>query len=365
MTDSLPFVSVIIPTRNAADRLDACLRSVQELAYPQSRLEIIVSDGLSTDATRAIAGRYGAKVILDYHQSVVSGRNVAWASARGELVAFTDADCVVDRNWLKNSLPYFEDPKVGGIGGPNLVPPDETAFGRAVGLIFEYAPYVTQAAHSRILPRVIEARSHGANAVYRASVLRQVMPVDEDLIGGEDVIMNQMIEERGYKLLYVPDVIVYHYRRPTPAKLWRQMYRYGMGRILLPRKRSGNLRPAHLLVGVILPILLVTGGALALVQPAYALGLAAGLFALGVTSAALGAIRTRSLRVGLDLPLVLTIFVAAWSCGFLRELFFSSATRSQPDRTSGPDSRKPATVPTARPAPPGAPEGAVPGRGTG
>lgn len=329
-----PFVSVIIPTKNEEAQLGNCLRSLKDLDYPPERLEIIIADGLSSDRTREIAEGYGARVVLDHRKSVASGRNAAFAVARGELIAISDADCTMDRNWLRNCLKHFQDERVAGVGGPNLVPPDETDFGKAVGLIFEYAPYVTKAAHTRVLQKVIQARSHGSNAIYRADVLRRVIPVDEGLVGGEDVIMNQAIEDLGYKLLYVPDVIVHHYRRPTPLRWWRQMYRYGMGRVLLPRKRRGNLHPAHLVAGLSTPLFLTTTGILAAVNPVSLLGLAAVLLLAAISSSIFAIFRTKSLGAGLNMPLVLAIFFCAWSSGFLHEFFFPTKTRHVPNQTN-------------------------------
>lgn len=314
-----PFVSIVIPTKNVEGLLGNCLKSLRELDYPQDRLEIIIADGLSTDGTVEIAQSYGAKVVIDRKKSIVSGRNVAFAVARGELIAISDADCVMDRNWLKNSLKYFEDPKVGGVGGPNLIPEDETAFGKAVGLIFDYAPYITKAAYTRVLNKVIESRSHGSNAIYRADVLRRVTPVDERLIGGEDVIMNEEIEDLGYKLLYVPDVIVRHYRKPTPRKWWRQIYKYGKDRVLLSRKRGGNLHLAHIVAGLSVPVLAITCGVLVAVNPWILLNLAWVLLLMAGVAAVFTLVATKSLGTALNIPLALTTFFIAWSCGFLRE----------------------------------------------
>ena len=293
--------------------------------YPKDRMEIIVSDGLSTDKTIEIAESYGAKVVLDHGKSIVSGRNAGFSVAKGEFIAISDADCVMDKGWLKNSLKYFKDPKVGGVGGPNLVPEDETAFGKAVGLLFAYAPYVTKAAHTRVLNKVVRYRSHGSNAIYRASVLRKVTPVDESLIHGEDVIMNDEIEDLGYELLYVPDVRVKHYRRPTPRSWWRQMFTYGKARVIVPRKRRQEMHLMHIVAGLSVPILLlllvISAVISFLITPWLLLGLVSAFLLMTLFSSAFAIVSTKSVMVGLNMPLVLTIFFAAWSFGFVREFF--------------------------------------------
>jgi glycosyltransferase involved in cell wall biosynthesis len=317
-----PFISIVIPTKNNEALIDKCMKSISELDYPKDRIEVIISDGKSTDKTREIAERYGAKVIIDDGNSICSARNIAFAIAKGEYVAMCDADCVVDKNWLKNCVKYFDDPKVGGIGGANLIPEDETPFGKAVGLLFAYAPYIIKAAHTRVLKKVIESRSHGSNAIYRMDVLKKVTPVDETLIGGEDVIMNDEIIDLGYILLYVPDVLVYHYRRPNPVSWWKSMYRYGMGRVILPRKRKGEVSPLHILTGWCVPILTALVVMLAIVNPMMIMWLLNSILVGAVLLMFLAYLASGSFAVAVNMPVVLTIFIGAWSFGYLHELFF-------------------------------------------
>jgi cellulose synthase/poly-beta-1,6-N-acetylglucosamine synthase-like glycosyltransferase len=322
-----PFISVVIPARNVGGIIGNCLESLKELDYPKDRMEIIVADGLSTDRTKEIAESYGAHVIVNPRIRVVSARNVGFEAAQGELIAFSDADCVMDENWLKNCPKYFQDETVAGVGGPNLVPQGESNFGKAVGLIFDYAFFVTRAAPTMVFDKVIESRAFGSNAVYRADVLRKVMPVDESMIEGEDVAMNRLIKDLGYRLLYVPDVIVYHSRRSTPKRWWRQMYNYGLGRVLLHKRRIESLKPAHVAAGLTIPILLAICAVLVAIDPwflLYALGAA---FVLAILSGIFALVQTRSWGVALNMPIALAIFLIAWSCGFLHEFVMPTPER--------------------------------------
>jgi len=138
--------------------------------------------------------------------------------------------------------------------------------------------------------------------------------------------MTDEIEDMGYKLLYVPDVTVKHYRRPTPRKWWRQMYTYGVARVMIPRKRKRNLHLMHVLAGLSAPALIVL---LALcivlsfaVSPWFIWGLVGVLLLIAILASALSAINTKSTSVGLNMPLVLAIFFIAWSFGFMHELLF-------------------------------------------
>jgi len=321
-----PFISVVIPARNTEDIIENCLKSLREVDYPKDRMEVIIADGLSTDRTGEIAESYGAKVIANPGLRVVSGRNIGFEAAQGELIAFSDADCVMDRYWLKNSIKYFEDDRVAGIGGPNLIPQSESAFGKAAGLLFDYASAFGGGAPTRVYDKVIESRAHGSNAIYRANVLRRVMPIDEDMFEGEDVVMNQRITRLGHKLLYVPDVIVHHYRRATPRKWWSQMYRYGLGKILMKRKISGTITPTQVALGLTIPILIIVSIALAILNPWFPLiFILGGASLVAIFSAGFAFLKTKSYRVALNMPLAILILPIAWSCGFLHELFMPTS----------------------------------------
>ncbi len=327
-----PTVSVVIPVRNAEDTLENCLKSLSELDYPKDKVEVIIADGLSTDRTREIAESYGAKIITNPGIRVVSGRNIGFEAAQGELIAFSDADCVMDKDWLKNSIKYFANETVAGLGGPNLIPQDAPAFSKAVSMLFDYAFSFGGGAPTRVYDKVIESRAHSSNAIYRASVLRRVMPIDEDMFEGEDVVMNQKIRRLGYKLLYVPDVVVHHYRRATPKKWWSQMYRYGLGKILMRRKMSGTITPTQFALGLTIPVIILISIALAILNSWFPLiFILGGASLVAISSASFAFLKTKSCRVALNMPLATLILPIAWSCGFLHESFIPTR---QPERGS-------------------------------
>ena len=100
----LPFISVVIPVKNAGRFIPQCLNSLNNLNYPKDRYEVIIADSSSTDNTRELSASLGAKVAAVDGESVCSGRNSGFKAARGEIIAFSDADCVMDRDWLFNAV---------------------------------------------------------------------------------------------------------------------------------------------------------------------------------------------------------------------------------------------------------------------
>jgi len=316
----LPSVTIVIPVRNEERILGQCLESIAALDYPPDRLQVIVADSLSTDRSRAIAEQYGAKVVANPAQTVVSGRNRGLETAHGEFVAFTDADCVVSRHWLRAAVEAFA-PGVAGVGGVTLFPKDASAFQKAVNVLFLAAGFAGATAHRQSAGGIYEVSDiPGCNAIYRRSALLQVMPLDEHLLTAEDVWLNWELRRRGFRHLVARNMILWHHRRSRPASFVRQMYRFAIGRLQVGRRSPRLLSPLHILAGAGIP-LLAAGLALALLGGF--LGPAAGLLLLaGAASFALGVFQTGSLEAGCYVPPVLGLFLASWSCGFLRELLF-------------------------------------------
>ena len=87
-----PEVSFIMPTLNAAGMLENCLASIARQTYPRERLEILLADAHSTDATRQIGKKYGAIILDDNGRNMEEGKRLALAHARGQYVVFIDAD---------------------------------------------------------------------------------------------------------------------------------------------------------------------------------------------------------------------------------------------------------------------------------
>jgi glycosyltransferase involved in cell wall biosynthesis len=134
-TDTFRTVSIIIPARNEANHLEGCLNSLLQLDYPRDLIEILVVDNGSTDKTREIAARLGAMVLRDDHLLVSGLRNLGAHHAKGEFLAFVDADCVVASDWLKSAAAYFDAAGLIAWGAPPVPPPDSTWVQRAWFLI--------------------------------------------------------------------------------------------------------------------------------------------------------------------------------------------------------------------------------------
>lgn len=320
--DNLPFISVIIPVKNAANYLPSCLGSLNSLNYPKDKYEVILADSESTDRTPEIAASMGAKLVKAGGPSVCAGRNSGFKEAKGELIAFSDADCVMDKDWLFNAVKYFKDEKVACVGGPSLVPDDETDFGKACGFIFSFSLFTGGSTYGLNFENAREVRHNpGCNAIYRRSILGKVMPIDERFTDGEDVIMNKKIKDLGFTFLFTPDTRLWHYRSSNPGRFLRQKIRYGIGRVMVGRVYPELLNSMHILVGFSIILFGVGFMVSALLGAAFLIASLSIFIGFLFFFFILAWVETNSFKIALNTPFAILILMFGWSKGFMQETF--------------------------------------------
>jgi len=92
-------ISVVVCTKNEEKYIGKCLECLKDQTL---KPEIIVIDGHSNDKTVSIASKYADKVIKDNKKGIADARNLGWKIAKGDIVAYCDADCLPQKNWVKN-----------------------------------------------------------------------------------------------------------------------------------------------------------------------------------------------------------------------------------------------------------------------
>jgi len=318
-----PFTSIVIPVKNGGSLLVNCLESLSQLDYPRDKYEVIIVDGGSTDDSRAIAKKFGAMVVDNKKGTVAPARNRGFEASRGDFVVFSDADCVMEQDWLKNALKYFKDSNVGGVGGVEFNPPDGKEFSRAVEYIFRSTASFTKTSHTDNFHGCRETKHiPGCNAFFRREVLERIMPLNENLLTADDVELSRQVRRAGYKLIQVSDVRLWHHRRHTTRNLWRQMYRYAIGRLQIGKFDFQMLNFAHIFIGLFIPIILAVLAIGFILSKIFFFTVIAIIIAGLIAAGIMGMLKTKLASAGFYVPLVVVISCFAWSLGFLRELFF-------------------------------------------
>ncbi len=111
------FISIVVPAYNAASLIRDCLDSLMALDYPKEYLEILLVDNASTDETASIIKTYPVHYLVEKERGSTSARNAALQVAKGEIVAFTDTDCVVDVRWAHEINRTFQNVEADAVMG--------------------------------------------------------------------------------------------------------------------------------------------------------------------------------------------------------------------------------------------------------
>lgn len=122
------FVSIIIPVYNEENYIGSCLTSVRQLDYRADLIEVIVVDNGSEDRTIEIVKNFNCRIEVFPKINVSALRNRGAKIARGNILAFLDADCTVECDWIKNALTKFNDPQVGVVGCSKFLIPDNSSW---------------------------------------------------------------------------------------------------------------------------------------------------------------------------------------------------------------------------------------------
>ena len=230
--DQQPFISVVIPVWNSPDMIAKCLAAIAAQTYPRDRFEVLVVDNGSTDETADVARSFPFVTVLSEPiASSYRARNLGLRSARGDYVAFTDADCVPDPQWLAAAARAGGQHPHAGVLGGHIALFRADATGSAACEKYEYAFAFDQAKNA----------SHGvcvtANWMSPRKTLLEFGGFEEHLHSAADWNLCRRIHAAGRPIVYVPDMLVGHPVRGSLAKLMAKRRRDIGGLWLSTKKR--------------------------------------------------------------------------------------------------------------------------------
>ena len=254
-------VSVIICTRNRAEQLERCLRSLQNLSHPPHEI-IVVDNAPSSDATQQLVAKIPeVKYVLEPRPGLSVARNTGIRHSTGNIIAFTDDDAIVHPDWIARIAQSFSGDRTVAITG--LILPAELE--NEAQLIFQkghtgfgwgYRPttFDTQFFEEmKPLAVPVWRIGAGANMAFRRELFDKIGYFDERLGAGasgcsEDSEIWYRVLAEGWFCRYEPTAVVYHYHRGDLDSLKHQMYHYMRGHIAAlfvqfeRYKHWGNLR---------------------------------------------------------------------------------------------------------------------------
>jgi cellulose synthase/poly-beta-1,6-N-acetylglucosamine synthase-like glycosyltransferase len=241
--------SVIIPIYNDADRLGTCLAALEAQTYPRSEFEIIVVDNGSTDNVAEVARRFPrVRLLSEPTPGSYAARNRGLAVATGDVIAFTDSDCIPGPQWLANGIAALRrDDRCGLVAGGIRVTfalPEHPTLCELYDSVFDFDQ-----------ERFIARSKFGctANALTRGRVLRDVGLFDGRMRSVGDRDLGNRIAAAGYRLVFANEAVVSHPGRRTVRDLLRKRLRVAGGHHHRASRRSWpRLRLLHALARQIL-----------------------------------------------------------------------------------------------------------------
>jgi len=241
--DQWPMFSVVVCTYNGGHRMRTCLWALQELDYPN--YEVIVVDDGSSDDTAEVVGRFSeVRLISLEHGGLSAARNRGAEEAQGEIIAYTDDDCEPDAGWLKWLAHEFAKGGWDACGGPNL--PPVPSGGDHVENIDEAVVASAPGAPSHVLLNDVEAEHlPGCNLVVKKEALIDIGGFDANYwVAGDDVDFCWRLRGAGYRMGFCGAAFVWHRRRTSLLRYFKQQYGYGKAEALLMRDHPEKFRRA-------------------------------------------------------------------------------------------------------------------------
>ncbi|MDD5288138.1 MAG: glycosyltransferase [Dehalococcoidales bacterium] len=241
--------TVVIPVLNSENTIAKCLNSIR-MNVTKYNYEIIVVDAGSIDHTVEIAEYYADKVLQGKPFTI--NRNEGIKNAQGEIICFTDSDCSVPENWLDGLIDGLKelnekDPKIAGVGGPNTPVLDKPS---SIELAISYAmrsPLVSFKARNTAVYSGYREVTHNPpmNSACFKIILDEIGGFVEESGYPEDLDLDARIIKHGYKLYYLPEVLVFHKHKSNLEAFIRQMRDFGMKRCRVNRQHRHIARLYH------------------------------------------------------------------------------------------------------------------------
>jgi len=217
-----PYVTVIIPVYNQWDQLSLCLRALEQQTYPQEQIEILVIDNNPTDVARTLPeSKLNLTLLQQPKPGSYAARNLGISYAQGEVLAFTDSDCLPHPNWILegiSTMVNFQVPRVGGrvqvifnSSNPGIVEQYDSLFSFPQEQLVSQGTAVT------------------ANVFIKKHLFSQVGLFDETLLSGGDSQWGRRAQNLGYPIVYAPESMIQHPARSTLKELLIKTRRISAG----------------------------------------------------------------------------------------------------------------------------------------
>jgi succinoglycan biosynthesis protein ExoA len=320
-----PFVSIIVPCYNEETTICQLLDSILAQTYPRAQMELVISDGLSTDRTRAVIAEFQkehadltVRVVENSARTIPSGLNQAIRESRGEIIVRLDAHSMPIPEYVERCVSAHESNKGDNVGGVwEIRPGADTRIAESISFAAAHPLGVGDAMYR------LNAKAGAVDTVpfgsFRRTLIDRIGAFDETLLTNEDYEFNTRVRESGGTVWLDPAIRSVYFSRSTLLKLANQYWRYGFWKLKMLKRYPHTLRwrqglpPLFVLSLVVFIVLSLFVG---LARYILAAQLLIYFSALGLAGLKL-AFEKRKGFLLIGLPLVIMTMHISWGAGFL------------------------------------------------
>ncbi len=312
--------SVIVPTYNRANEIKELLDSLSTQELSLDEFEVIIADDGSTDNTPEVINSFkketelNIKTLHQDHNGPGEARNLGMKNAQGKYFVFVDSDCIADKNWLLAYKNAVAEKDVAGFGGPDGVLPNFKPVQKAID--YSMTSFITTGGirgHSK--KKISKYYPRSFNMGVRADVVDKIGGMGK-LRHGQDIEFSNRILSTGEPIIKVADAMVYHKRRISIKKFFKQVYNWGVARINLYKIDSKMLEPVHFFpaIGTIASFTFIT---LAILFPKIFLPFIILGLLIPVLMAIHGVIKYKDIKVFPYIPIIVVTQIWGYGLGFI------------------------------------------------
>jgi len=324
-----PNVSIIVPCFNERTTIPLLLEALYNQTYPHSAVEVVISDGGSTDGTQAAITEWHAqhvdfiiRVIENPAKSIPAALNAAIKASTGEIIVRLDAHSEPRQDYVERSVKALLDGRGQNVGGVwDIRPSSNTWIAKSIAAAASH-PIGVGDAHYRhsAKPAVVDTVPFGA---FERKLLNQIGMFDETLLTNEDYEFNTRIRQAGGEIWLDPDIRSVYYARANLKALIQQYWRYGFWKWQMLRRYPDTIRWRQALPPLFVAVLII----LILLAPFFRLVLWALIILLSVYILVLlaaglqMAIKKKGFFFILGVPMAIACMHYSWGAGFLWGMF--------------------------------------------
>ncbi|QGY44448.1 glycosyltransferase [Maribellus comscasis] len=247
--------TIIVPVYNRLEEVKELLESAENIDFNRSEFEFLFVDDGSNDGFNEFISSYQSpsklklRAIFQQNQGPANARNNGMANCDGDFMLFIDSDCMLPPQWLKEIDKGIAEFGFDAFGGPDTFHPSFSPLLKAIN--YSMTSFIGTGG--------IRGNKKSVEKFYPRSFNMGISRAVYEKIGGmrlryygEDTDFSARIDESGFKMGLIPDAFVYHKRRTSLTKFFKQIKTIGMARIKLGTMHKNMLKVIHLLPAILI-----------------------------------------------------------------------------------------------------------------